>query len=319
VSNENFTLNWKNIVFNGLISAFATLVISLILASFTLSNGRILITSSFYEEGMFVTVVNINNLHNRHILNDVEIFIDPSVVVENIIFDGNLTVYGQDSRLSITALPPNTSGAMIIFSDVSLHRGNIRVSATSNVNVDFTAHTSWFPLSFFILPAIYFAITFLTLMIIDFLQEKRLAKYALERKKQIEEVEAEQERVVGKLNECREEHENAMRKFKEEKEILDKKADASMAVSKETKNSLREMKIYYLSRMKDYQKELTFWKDTVRKTLYQSGSANKEIDILFEQITDSLKTYGTKSTADNNIEEINYLANRLKYDKEKME
>jgi hypothetical protein len=49
-------------------------VISLISNSFTLPNSRVLITSSFYEEGMYVTVVNINNLHNRHIMNDIEFF-----------------------------------------------------------------------------------------------------------------------------------------------------------------------------------------------------------------------------------------------------
>ena len=288
------------------------LVISLIFASFTLPNGHVLITSSFYEEGTYVTVVNINNLHNRQIMSDIEFFINSSVIVGNIIFDGNITMYGQDNRISIAALPPNTSGAIIIFSDVSLHRGNIRVSATSNVNIDFTVNTSRFPLSFFIQIAIYSAITFLAFMIIDFLQEKRLAKHVLERKKQIEEVESE-------FNQRLEEHENAMRKINEVNEILDKEAAVSMADSKEIKNSLREIKIYYLSRMKVYQKELTFWKDTARKTLYQSGKASKETDILFDQIIDTLKTYGTKSTADHNIEEITFLANRLKQNKESMD
>ena len=301
MGNEKFTPNWKSIIFNGFIPAFLILVISLIFASFTLPNGRVLITSSFYEEGMYVTVVNINNLHNRQIMSDIEFFIDSSVIVGNIIFDGNITVYGQDNRISITALPPNTSGAMIIFSDVSLHRGNIRVSATSNVHIDFTVHTSRFPLSFFIQVAIYAVMTFLIFIVGDYLIKKRQAKRAFE---------------VNKKND---ELEDTICKQNKEIEKLEKKADAYLADSKEIKNSLRENKIYYLSRMKDYQKELTFWKDTVRKTLYQSGKANKETDILFEQITDTLKTYGTKSTADHNIEEITYLANRLKQNKESMD
>ena len=73
------------------------------------------------------------------------------------------------------------------------------------------------------------------------------------------------------------------------------------------------MKVYHLVRMRDYQKELDFWKDTIRKFLYKSKETEDSAERLFSIITDSLKTYSTRKNVGSHYDEIVYLANRYKH------
>jgi hypothetical protein len=55
--------------------------------------------------------------------------------------------------------------------------------------------------------------------------------------------------------------------------------------------SLRK-RIYLLARLHDYSRELSFWRDTIRKLLTSSGSVLSP-DKVIEQVTASLRTFGT--------------------------
>lgn len=49
-----------------------------------------------------------------------------------------------------------------------------------------------------------------------------------------------------------------------------------------------------LSRLSDYSKELTFWKDTLKKILYKTETRSSSSEVIFDTVTETLKTYGTR-------------------------
>ena len=64
----------------------------------------------------------------------------------------------------------------------------------------------------------------------------------------------------------------------------------------------------------DYSKELNFWKDTIRKMLYDLSVDTKTADRLFESITDTLETYRTQSRIANDAEATLKLVKELNAD-----
>lgn len=62
-----------------------------------------------------------------------------------------------------------------------------------------------------------------------------------------------------------------------------------------------------LRRLSDYQKELTFWKDTIRKALYLQGADINKLNTLYSIVTEQLQTYATKENNPFSLEEIHHI------------
>lgn len=56
---------------------------------------------------------------------------------------------------------------------------------------------------------------------------------------------------------------------------------------------LRRHRIFLQARLGQYARELEFWRDAVRKNLYQQGSEKKEVQMFLQKISESLETYST--------------------------
>lgn len=53
---------------------------------------------------------------------------------------------------------------------------------------------------------------------------------------------------------------------------------------------------------------MSFWRDTVRKMLYNSQNEFQTADKVIETVTSTLKTYTTRKRSDENMDELLYLA-----------
>ena len=71
-------------------------------------------------------------------------------------------------------------------------------------------------------------------------------------------------------------------------------------------NNYRKAKIILLARIRDYSKELDFWRDTIRKILYSIPKNRKE-DIT-KIVTNNLRTYQTSDYNDDYFESAKMLA-----------
>lgn len=57
--------------------------------------------------------------------------------------------------------------------------------------------------------------------------------------------------------------------------------------------SLRRIQVTLLSRISDYAKELSFWRDTIRKILYDKEKLEDSSEMIIKKISENLKTYST--------------------------
>ena len=60
----------------------------------------------------------------------------------------------------------------------------------------------------------------------------------------------------------------------------------------------RRIRLILLARLSDYRRELEFWRDTIRKLVNSQGKSKESADTLINHVTESLRTFGTLSSAD---------------------
>ena len=99
--------------------------------------------------------------------------------------------------------------------------------------------------------------------------------------------------------------EEKSKKVSAEAEKLSDKIDVQ---KEQSKKSINELRLYYFARISDLQKELSFWRDTVRKMLYNSQNEFQTADKVIDTVTSTLKTYTTRGHSDDNMDEMLYLA-----------
>lgn len=95
---------------------------------------------------------------------------------------------------------------------------------------------------------------------------------------------------------------------KAEGEHLRKITEALKEDLYEAKYSSSRARILLQARLSDYAKELGFWRDTIRKVMYNSTGKTISSDSLIEAVTENLKTYGAKSGKEIDFSTIEALA-----------
>jgi hypothetical protein len=78
-----------------------------------------------------------------------------------------------------------------------------------------------------------------------------------------------------------------------------------------TSNSLSRIKVLLLARLADYAKELEFWRSTMAKFVLAAGGAKQDVEAINKQVTDSLKTFGTRGRGVDDFEAIRAFAGML--------
>lgn len=105
-------------------------------------------------------------------------------------------------------------------------------------------------------------------------------------------VEAAQENM-REIRKSNAEFDERTRKSKADMEEKTQGLQAELAnVRSEMRADTLRRQIYLLARLHDYSRELSFWRDTIRKLLTSGGNVPSP-DKVCEQVTASLRTFGT--------------------------
>jgi hypothetical protein len=96
-----------------------------------------------------------------------------------------------------------------------------------------------------------------------------------------------QNRAKEQTKELKEEIET---KQEQNEELLRKYSDSA----DDLVNSTRRIRLLLFAKISDYEKELSFWRDTIRKMLYERKADKMTVDSLFDQVTKSLQTYSVQ-------------------------
>jgi hypothetical protein len=95
---------------------------------------------------------------------------------------------------------------------------------------------------------------------------------------------------------------------------LDKSIHSLNERIQEASNQSQKAKLLLLARIRDYAKELDFWRDTIRKII-TNRNTKQDADILFSTVTQKLSTWGTRPES-KDFEAISVMADLIK-DKQK--
>lgn len=97
-------------------------------------------------------------------------------------------------------------------------------------------------------------------------------------------------------------------KYKKTFEELTEKTEKTGTQIIELYDRLNRQKIFYQTRIQDIKKELNFWRDTIRKMMYDSTKEKQDTDKIIDLVTSNLKTYTTRENSDQEFNEILFVA-----------
>lgn len=78
------------------------------------------------------------------------------------------------------------------------------------------------------------------------------------------------------------------------------------------KEDMRKSNILLQAKLNDYQKELSFWRDTIRKIIYRLPNGENKAEQLIKIVSSSLKTYQTHEKQGYDFEALKVLASMIK-------
>lgn len=83
---------------------------------------------------------------------------------------------------------------------------------------------------------------------------------------------------------------------------------------KEQRKTSNRIRLVLISRLTDYSKELSFWRDTIRKLLYENKGNENQGDVIIKTVCKNLKTYSTlKQDIPDSFEAIQILSDMISY------
>ncbi len=274
---------WGNIIFEVLITILLTSLFSFVISIFFNRNQcDINIGTSIVNGNEFMTPITIKNNSGNIEVEDLDITVGEYNEIINMVSNITYTIENKKKAITLNYIPPKETVSIIIITKDVINLDSVKIAYKGNLNITYLEDKSE-TYTLIISQAIIYGIM---LIVIKYLQDKNHKKQMM----RIDEVNKTVEKNDKEINDL----------LTEQKDL---KSEAA-----ELKKDKHKLRIYYLTRMKDYKKELDFWKDTIRKFIYQSSLNKVNSEELFDVVTDTLKTYGTKSKDIANIDEIFYLA-----------
>jgi|GEM_PF-3818310 hypothetical protein len=275
--------NWGVKVFEVLITVLITSLVSLALQYIlSINQCNVSIGTSIVSNNKIMTPITIKNNSSNKAIKKIAI----SVAQYNQITDGITSLSYQinqtNNNLVINYIPPKETVSLILVTKDILNLEDVKIVYDGRINTTYLEKKSVTYL-LIITQAIIYGLMFI-------LSQYFIDKKILNFKSQLIVSKEEIERLDKKLEETEKYQENLL-----------KRCD-------DLKKEEYKTRLYYISRMKSYSKELDFWKDTIRKILYQSSTGEINETVIFDTVTKTLKTYGTRNNSDSNYEEITYLA-----------
>lgn len=280
MNSEKEKPNLISIVVEAAIPVIIGLLFSVMVQWITMESAIVNVSSSAELDGQYLTVVSIQNL-KEETLPGLSLYIDSGVDILDMKSNDGFDLHQH--YIESDSISPKSNYTLTIWTEQPILKGQI--IAESDYKISMNSAKSNTPFIVQILWAIGVAGI---VMIIGSSFTLWLSK----------------RRIMQVQNHIREVEEKS-EKFSVEAKKLSDKIDVQ---KEQSKKAINELRLYYLAHISDLQKELSFWRDTVRKMLYNSQTEFQAADKVIETVTSTLKTYTTRKRSDENMDELLYLA-----------
>lgn len=263
----------KNIIFEAIITAlFSVLVSSLIFTVteiFTSEKIGIFISDSNKVNDEYITMINIKNYQDSNNIEKLELYVEGTVI--EITSELQFKDYGN--KVIIEDIYPNYNGSIILFTNEKIDNSKLNVYCSSKSNIEWINENKNIIDNIKDNVIIYFITVFIMTLVSNLYMKNMYNKS--------QKLKDEEMKLINKETKFNKERileiENQVKEYKKEKGT---------------------MRRYLISIIKDYSKELSFWKDTIRRAFCKNKKDLKNMDDFFESVTMNLKTYKTLKKCD---------------------
>lgn len=286
MNNKGESTGWIKIVITEVVIALITSFFMLIISSINRDDVNVFVMDSVSVDGQYYTTVSVEDM-KKNVLEDITLQLNRENEIISLFGEGE-TIRLDDAKIIIDYLYPDEKISFVIISEKAINRNEMFwVENKREINITYNKSKQEIFLTNFIV-VIFVIVIFSIMNIINHISlDKKRKKTVFEMKIKSDELEKEFEElnIINKdLSERSEELTRRNKKLNKKLNDLEKKFD---------KYTIKQ-KIYYLNRINDYKKEIGFWRNTVRKLLYNSKESKSNVDKVIEVITRELKTYTTR-------------------------
>ncbi|MFF2016073.1 hypothetical protein [Paenibacillus sp. NPDC058177] len=297
-------------IISSLLLGAGSLIINLFFSYLFVDKGVVRIGEPIeVGQNQFQISISILNSSDKNI-NNIEVNLPLNIEKKDIISSQPIVInrvnanYGinKGSIFNIPDILGNQKLTMVVTSSKIIYSDQVKINKNgNNIEVEyFDKVTSPFKKN--ITSLVINSLMFVVLLIVaNYLIDRRSQKRIEEYREMANKRENDLQEYIKIINDGHE-------KLNKDREEISKEVDKLHEKIKEITYNNTKWRILYSSRLNDFRKELTFWKDTVRRVLYKTGENNIDSQELFNIVTTTLQTYQTKVNAEDDYETLKVMS-----------
>lgn len=270
----------KNIIFEAIVTALFSVLVSTLIFTvteiFTSEKIGVFISDSNKVNDEYITIINIKNYQDSNNIEKLELYVEGTVI--EVFSELQFKNYGN--KVIIENIYPNYNSSIILFTNEKIDNSKLNIYCSSKSNIEWINENRNIIDNIKDNVIIYFITVFIMTLASNLYMKNMYNKS--------EKLKDEEIKLINK-----EMRFNDERIIKNEEKIIKIENQA-----KEYEKEKRTMRRYLISIINDYSKELSFWKDTIRKAFCKNKKDLKNMDDFFEFVTMNLKTYKTLKKCD---------------------
>ena len=294
------------IVITAFITTVITLAVPIGVQWLSLESVAITISPSSELDGKYLTIISIQNLE-KETLSNLSLYFDTNFDVLEIKSSDEFK--HQQQYVQLERMSPKAKYSVMVWTEQPVLKGQIIVESDYKTRLDYSNDSSPF-----LIQMLWFIIPFgLIVFVATGVQIWFNWKHRIEENQKILERCSELQRKIECIDAKRQAQKDELVSTKNQ---FEKAVKESEAERKNIKRDTQEMRAYLLTVISQLRKELSFWRTTVRKLLYDSQNEFQTADKVIETVTSTLKTYLTREHSDENMDELLYLAQLIANSKE---
>ena len=298
--------NLLYIAITSFITTIITLTVSVGIQWLSLESAVITISPSSELDGKYLTVISVQNLEEET-LSNLSLYFDTDFDVLQIKSSDEFE--HQQQYVDLERISPKAKYSVMVWTEQPILKGQIIAESDYKTRLDYSNDNSPFLVQILWVIIPFALITFLATG----------AQIWVGWKHRISET----QKIQEECNKLAEEIRKKEQEFKVQKAELDsikKQLDKTIENDEQNLSNLkresRELRAYFLTNISQLRKELSFWRNTVRKILYNSKNELQTGDKVIETVTSTLQTYTTREHDKENMDELMYLAQLIADSKE---
>lgn len=298
MDNKKEKPNFFHIAINALITTVITLTVSVGAQWLSLESVVVTVSPSSELDGKYLTIISVQNLEEET-LSNLSLYVDADFDVLEVTSSDEFKY--QQQYVEFESISPKANYSAMVWTEQPISKGQIIAESDYKTRLNYSNDGSPFLLQMlrFIIP--FSVVTFVAASVQIFVDWKHRIKESQKILERCNELKREAERIDTERQSQKAELEPL------KKEVAKTSQECDEQIKKLERES-KEMQLYLRTHVTQLRKELTFWRDTVRKMLYTSQNEFQTADKVIDTITSTLKTYTTRKYSDENIDELLYLA-----------